>query len=309
VEVKVKEVMKNKERRRKNQEERNFQIYFWRIGFLLPILFVISSLPSWASLGNTWIEFQSYGNDFKSYLNNQSTEVLNQLQTVNTTVNNASGELKIPNPNTTKKDVINQVSQYPIPDKYENNPVVRGSKISNNLDREITRAAIDATLGSGGQARIKNTLQNTQNSVQKVNIFIETASTNKQKKQLEIQAAANTLTGLNINNLNPVSSAFSSMLNNQAKLTQLTWEGLADLKLQNLNIQKEQTGILAANLGTNIQIQQDLQYSHLNLTNISTELEDMNRNRRIETATTAARLLRVATQSDLFQTEGGGQKK
>lgn len=293
----------------KNQSKINFRIYLLRICFLLPLTLVISNLPSWAGLGNVWIEFQSYSNDFKNYLNNQATEMFNQMQTVNTTVNNASGELRIPNPNTTRKDVINQLSQYPIPDKYENNPVVHGSKTSNNLDRQITRGAIDATLGSGGQARIKNTLQNAQNSVQQVNIAVETASTNKQRKQLEIQAAANTLTGLNIDNLNPVTSAFSSMLNNQAKLTQLTWEGLADLEMQNLNIQNEQTRILAANLGTNIQIQQDLQYSHLNLTNISTELEDINRDRRIETATTAARLLRVATQSNLFQTEQGGKKE
>ncbi|MBE9215298.1 hypothetical protein IQ247_21985 [Plectonema cf. radiosum LEGE 06105] len=293
----------------KNQNKINFRIYLLRICFLLPLTLVISNLPSWAGLGNVWIEFQSYSNDFKNYLNNQATEMFNQMQTVNTTVNNASGELRIPNPNTTRKDVINQLSQYPIPDKYENNSVVHGSKISNNLDREITRGAIDATLGSGGQARIKNTLQNAQNSVQQVNIALETASTNKQRKQLEIQAAANTLTGLNIDNLNPVTSAFSSMLNNQAKLTQLTWEGLADLEIQNLNIQNEQTRILAANLGTNIQIQQDLQYSHLNLTNISTELEDINRDRRIETATTAARLLRVATQSNLFQTEQGSKKE
>lgn len=271
--------------------------------FLVLLSLMGINLPVWASLGNVWIDFQSYSIDFKNYLQNQAAARFTPFQSiVNTTVNSASGDLNIPNPNVTQQDLINQISLYPIADKYENNSIFRALSVSNNLDREIIRAAIEANLGNAGQVRTKNSLENIQNSVQKVNIFVDTASRNKQQKQIEIQAAANTLGGMSIDNLNPVSSAFSSMLNNQAKLTQLTWEGLADLELQNMNIQQEQSNILAANLGTNMQIHQDLQYTHLNLTNISSEIEDINRDRRIETATTAARLLRVASQSDLLQT-------
>lgn len=279
---------------------------FWILFVLgiFPCIGLLSTAPSWASLGNIWIDFQAYSNDFRNYLSNQTANSFNPLQsTVNSSINNATGDLRIPNPNTTNQDINSQVSQYPIPDKYENNPVVRANQISQKLDREITRGAIAGSLGSGGQARIKNTLESAQNSVQKVNVLAETANTNKQKKQIEIQAAANSLTGLSLDNLNPVSSAFSALINNQAKLTQLAWEGLADLELDQITIQQEQTKILAANLGVNLQMQQDLQYNNLNLINISSELEDMNRDRRIENATAAARLLRVTSQSGLISRE------
>lgn len=284
-------------------EKRKSVRYFWPIFcLLLPIFGLMSALPSWGNLGNVWIEFQSYGNDLRNYLSNQVNSKFNPFQsTINTTINSASGELRIPNPNTTNQDVINQVSQYPIMDKYENNPVLRARKISGILDREMTRGRVEGTLGNGGQARSRNVLENTQNSLQKVNLGVETATNNKQQKQLEIQAAANSLGGLNLDNLNLAGSAFSLLLNNQARLAQLTWEGLADLELQNLNIQQEQTKIMAANLGINKQMQQDLQYTNLNLVNISAEVEDMNRDRRIENATAAARLLRAASQSSLLQ--------
>jgi hypothetical protein len=74
----------------------------------------------------------------------------------------------------------------------------------------------------------------------------------------------------------------------------------ADLQRQNIKIQTEQAKIMGGTLAQNIQLNQSLQYSNLNLTNISQQIEESNRDRRLDTATQSAQLLRAATQVDLL---------
>ncbi len=70
--------------------------------------------------------------------------------------------------------------------------------------------------------------------------------------------------------------------------------------LQNINIQNEQSKIIGETLGNTIQIHESLQYSNLNLANISEQMDEVNRARRVDTSAEVARLLRVTSQTDLL---------
>ena len=60
---------------------------------------------------------------------------------------------------------------------------------------------------------------------------------------------------------------------------------------------------MAENLAQVMQNNQFLQYSNLNLANISRQVEQANQTRRVDTAAEAARLLRTSAQIDLFGRE------
>ena len=72
------------------------------------------------------------------------------------------------------------------------------------------------------------------------------------------------------------------------------------MQLQNIEIENQQSKIIADNLGQTIKLNQNLQYSNLNLANISQEIESSNRAVRVNTSAEAARLLRTTSQVDLL---------
>lgn len=262
------------------------------------------AVPAIAGLGSVWSDFQYYASDFKNYLANNLSSTLKPLEAqTQTAINNSSGSLGIPNPNIATKSTREHMNQYSIAEKFDNNSAVRGAMVTNEINRKITLGAVEGVLGKNGQSRIKNKLQNTEKAVNDITNIAHNAANNKKQKQIEIKtiAAANPLPDISMaSNLNPLSSIFNSAFNNQAKLSQLTWEGLADLELQNINIQAGQSKILAATLSTTLQLHQDLQYSNLNLINVSGQLDEINRARRVDNSAEAARLIRVASQNDLL---------
>jgi hypothetical protein len=255
-------------------------------------------LPATAGLGNIWNDFQSYSNDLKNYITNNLSEVRPYEVQAQTAINNSSGVLSV------GKSVREQITQYSQSDKFDNNPAVNGAMVNNQIGRHMTLATVEGTLGRNGQSRVRNKLQNTEKAVNDIGSIANNAATNKKRKEVEIEAMVSSANSLNnltsaAANANPLSSVFGSILNNQAKLTQLTWEGLADLELQNINIQKEQSKIGAEILSTTTYIHQDLQYTNLNLVNISQQLDETNRARRVDTSAEVARLLQVTSQTDL----------
>jgi hypothetical protein len=256
-------------------------------------------LPATAGLGNIWSDFQSYSNDFKNYITNNLSELKPYEVQTQAAINNSSSPLTI------GKNIREQITQYSQSNKFENNPAVNGAMVNNQIGRQMTLATVEGTLGTNGQARIRSKLQKTEQVVNNIVSIANAADTNKKRKQIEIEAVVSSANALNnitsaATSANPLSSLFGSILNNQAKLTQLTWEGLADLELQNINIQKEQSKIGAETLASTIQIHQDLQYTNLNLTNISQQLDETNRNQRVNASAEVARLLQVTSQTDLI---------
>jgi hypothetical protein len=110
-----------------------------------------------------------------------------------------------------------------------------------------------------------------------------------------------------MNELEQLVSSVSGMANIPPFLTAKLNSNQSDLQRQNIKIQTEQAKIIGETLAQNIQINQSLQYSNLNLANISQQIEESNRDRRLDIATESARLLRTATQMDLLGRQTANQ--
>jgi hypothetical protein len=242
-------------------------------------------LPTTAQLGAVWSDFQSYAGDLQTYLANNLTDTLKPIEPeAQSAINNATGALNIPNPITTEKSIRDSMIWYYVSDKFDNNPTVRANLAGHEINRLITRSAVASALGADGQIRWKTKLENIEESVKKIaGLTSETEPLEGQLENLKNQALAN------IGQATGAANFLSSFLG----LTQL----------QSVKIQQEQSKMMAEMLGQTMQTNQFLLYSNLNLANISQQIEESNRARRVDTSAEAARLLRTAAQSDLFGRE------
>jgi hypothetical protein len=259
---------------------------------------LLTTLPVLANFGDVWTNFQYYGTDLQNYLKANIPDTLKPLEPqTQTAITSSTGSLKIPNPNAAGNAVSQQVTQYSISDKFENNSAVHSVMVKNKIDRQITRSSVEGVIGNNGQARLSTKLQNTQVTANNITKFTNSAATNKQAIDRQIQGIVILPpTG------NPIADASNLLLNAQAQiqLTRLNWEGLSDLGLQNINIQNQQSKMAAESLGNLVQIHESLQYSNLNLANISEQMDEVNRVRRVDNSAEVARLLRVTSQTDLL---------
>ncbi len=271
-----------------------------RVVFFAGFLALVGVFPAMAELGNVWTSFQFYANDLQNYLKNNASDTFKPLESqTQTAINNSIGAAKVPSPNNAGSTIKQQVIQYSLGDKFENNSAVRSMMIRNEIERQITRGSVDGVFGRDGQIRLRDKLQNTQKAVFDIDVLARNAATQKEIQQRKITMA------------NPISqltggvpldaSVFSSFMNNQSQLIQLSWEGLADLELQNINIQREQSKIMGETLGNTTQIHESLQYSNLNLANISQQMDEINRAKRVDTSAEVSRLLRVTSQTNLIK--------
>jgi hypothetical protein len=259
---------------------------------------LLTTLPVLASLGDVWTNFQYYGTDLQNYLKANIPDTLKPLEPqTQTAISNSTGSLKIPNPNAAGNTVNQQITQYSLSDKFENNSAVHGVMVRNKIDRQITRGSVEGVIGNNGQARLSTVLQNTQLAANNITAIANSAATNKSAKEIEIQQQVTQATLSN--SVGGVPNPLA-LMNPQAQLTLLTWQGLADLELQNINIQNQQSQMVGETLGNTIQIHEGLQYSNLNLANISEQMDEVNRARRVDTSAEVARLLRVTSQTDLL---------
>ncbi|MEH1863242.1 MAG: hypothetical protein V7L21_35735 [Nostoc sp.] len=248
-----------------------------------------------AGLGQVWTDFQAYSTDLQDYFqHNNLKNTLNPLEQGQSqiAIESAKGDLKIPNPVAAGQKIRDDSITYSYnsdakSSRFENNAAVRGNLLSNELNRIITRGVAVGVLGKNGQTRTKMKLENTEKSLEDIEGFAqETESTNDTLlKQIK--------SSINLNKTpDPAANAIS---------------GLAELlgisQVQMMKIQQEQIKIVAETFGQTLQNNQVLQYSNLNLANISQQAEEANRARRVETSTEAARLLRATSQLDLFGRE------
>ncbi|ARV59390.1 hypothetical protein BZZ01_12820 [Nostocales cyanobacterium HT-58-2] len=262
----------------------------------------LGTLPAIAELGTVWTDFQYYANDLKNYITNNISETFQpvELQT-QSAITSSSGDLNIPNPNAAAKSVRDQITQYSVSDKFENNPVVYGTVVSNEINRYITRSSVESLLGRDGQSRLKTKLEDTEKAVQDSNEFAKKAADEKQKIQEKISNSSNIFEDLLGRATDAVSRGSLQGQQELARIIRQMWEGLSELELQNINIQREQSRMMGETLGNTIQLRNDIQYSNLNLADISQQMNEVNRARRVETSAEVARLLRVTSQTDLFR--------
>ncbi|MBD2530636.1 hypothetical protein H6G97_14065 [Nostoc flagelliforme FACHB-838] len=246
----------------------------------LAILPAIAQIQT--GLGGVWTDFQAYSTDLQNYLQYNLSDNLKPVETESQiALNTDKGELNIPNPIAAGKQVRNQLTNPSAPydsraNRFENNSAVWGNSVSNELNRVITRGVAVGILGRNGQNRAKAKLESTEESLKNITKFAD-----DNQIETKIQSLAN--------NTDIVKSGIAGL----AEVLGLT-------QLQNTQIQQEQVKIVAETFAQTIQNNQSLQYSNLNLANISQQSEEANRARRVETSTEAARLLRATSQMDLF---------
>ncbi|WP_375496697.1 hypothetical protein [uncultured Nostoc sp.] len=244
-------------------------------------------------VGQVWSDFQSYSKDLQDYFRYNLSENLNPLelesQKALTEASN-EGELKIPNPIAAGQKVRNEVINNSLSQKshssesrasrFENNAAVRGNLVGNELNRLITRGIAEGVLGKNAQSRIQGKLQSMQEEL------VDNSSSGS-------------------NPLPPISCGSGG---GSTAVATATCQGIQNLANTLLNpnsetilMQKLQAKIVAETFAQSIQTNQSLQYSNLNLANISQQAEEANRARRVDTSTEAARLLRATSQLDLFR--------
>ncbi|WP_392480013.1 hypothetical protein [Nostoc sp. C110] len=257
----------------------------------LAILPAIAQIQTGA-LGQVWTDFQSYSTDLQNYLQYNLSDNLKpvEVQSQNA-LSNARGELNIPNPVIAGQRVRDNLILYSSNSdsragRFENNSAVRGNLISNELNRVITRGVAVGILGEKGQIRTKSKLENTERSLQDI------AGSNDADNQ--INSFKNKLESTGIDTAAKQVISIADNLLGQGLLALLT------TNQETIKIQQEQSKIVAETFAQTLQNNQSLQYSNLNLANISQQAEEANRARRVETSTEAARLLRATSQLDLF---------
>ncbi|MGH8002725.1 MAG: hypothetical protein ACREPR_25645 [Brasilonema sp.] len=297
----------------KKREKRKFHFKIGKPQIIMTSVIAVAflgTLPAMAELGTVWTDFQLYADDLKNYLSNNIYETFTpvDLQTQSAITTNSLDDLKIPNPNAVAKLTREQIVQYSVSDKFENNPAVYGAEVGYQVNRYITRGAVEGFFGREGQTRLKGKLDDTEKAVQDSKEAAQKAEEKRQEKQTKIE----TLVSDNVFEqlIQELASKGDSTLGDRAslqgqqqlaKIMKETWEGLSELELQNINVQREQTRIMGENLGNTIQIRNDIQYSNLNLADISQQMNEANRARRVGTSAEVARLLRVTSQTDLFR--------
>jgi hypothetical protein len=254
----------------------------------LPAIAQLEEVLGTGDLGQIKNDFDSYAANLRDYLTNynNSVKTFQPLEVqIQLGITDSSGSLDLPNPVSAPESIRNQIVQYSISDKFETNPAIYGSIVSNEVNRYIIRGSADTLLGADGQVRLKDKLEATQNIVRNAEKSYQEA----QKTRGGIGELISEIVQKTTPN-NPAAAA-------EAGLTQKSIE----LQIQSIEIQKDQSKLMAEMLGRSIQSQNDLQYTNLNLANISQQNEDSNRARRVETAAEVARLLRVTSQTDLFR--------
>lgn len=86
-------------------------------------------------------------------------------------VENATGEMNIPNPNQTRAEIEKSTVESTAaqqPDVFEMNNVVWGVYAANDMDRDLTRLAIESVMGEAGQKQMNTTIQSVEKVVKEI---------------------------------------------------------------------------------------------------------------------------------------------
>ncbi|OUL25828.1 hypothetical protein [Nostoc sp. 106C] len=245
---------------------------------------LLITMPAMAQLGEVLADFQSYSGDLQNYLKNNLSETLKpvELQSQNA-LNEATGELNVPNPVAAGERLGDVIVLNSISDKFDNNSVLKSTTANNEINRLITRSSVASVLGKNGQIRTKIKLQATKETLDNIAQIAQSADNSHQNFLNDIQQQIGQLSASSIPGL-------GALLNT----------GQSDLQLQNIKIQSQQSKIVGETLAQTMQTNHFLQYSNLNLANISQQMEENNRAKRVDSSAEAARLLRTTSQMDLF---------
>ncbi len=250
------------------------------------------------SLGRVLSDFTKYAKDLQDYLGNQTypgnnyDNLPNSSRPVEAGIKDAidysafyyRDEGKIPNPiaagNHFREQVFDNSSGT-----FENNPAVQATIASNEINRQLTRGAVEGVLGENGQSRLKAKLENVEKSITDREKDVNQFQQQNQSFLSKFTDGVCQIAG------NPGTGSTVDPCQNSRE---------ANLQLQSIRIQLDQSKMIGESLANTIQVNQSLQYSNLNLASISQQMEEANRARRVDASAEASRLLRATSQADLL---------
>lgn len=247
-------------------------------------LSLLTTLPAKAQLGKVWTDFQSYSTDLQNHIRNNLNELKPLQIQGQSAITGATGELNIPDPVGAGEILGNDININLLSSNYETNPLINSTVFGNEMNRLIFRSSAAGTLGYNGQQRTKSKLQDIEIGLKEIDAFSKEAD--------DIVKGIESKFG-SIPSTDPLFGTAQNLINQ------------SNLLLQQIQIQRNQSQIIAETLAQTIQENQVLQYSNLNLATIAQQMEDTNRARRVDTSTEAARLLRTTSQTDLFGRKPG----
>ncbi|PMB27586.1 hypothetical protein [Fischerella thermalis] len=117
-------------------------------------------------LVGVFAQLQSLLNDWNDYISSVLPEQLEPLvktlgEDLQVVIDEAIGELGLPDPTQTRKQAEEIAAN-------SNTSINEVERATNEIDRQITRAVVDGTLGKEGQQRTKEQILQTQTSIQQV---------------------------------------------------------------------------------------------------------------------------------------------
>ena len=231
-----------------------------------------------SQLGQLWSDFQLYTTELQDYFIDNLDNTLQSVESeVDIALEASKGELNLPNPLAANQTISNEIIVNSWSDEFENNSVVYAQNVNSEINRLITRGRVGVFLQPEAQIRLRDKLISTEDGIKKIGEFTDAADDS-------YRALLNGLAG----------GVADAALNSLVSRTRST------LDLQNIQIQGEQAKITGELLGQTIEMRQSLQYSNLNLANVSQQVEQQNRARRFNDSAEAARLLRNTFQTDLL---------
>jgi len=171
----------------------------------------------------------------------------------------------------------------------------------------MTRGAVQGVLGISGQRQLQGKLADTGTAIKDVDKYEESAR--ETENICEENSVLEQFIDMAKAGVMPAGTATSS--------TPLPPGITKDVcvTFQSLIIQSQQARMAVETFAQTARVNQSLQYSNLNLANISQQMEEANRARRVDTSAEAARLLRATAQVDLLggrtqdsDSQGGNQE-
>ncbi len=263
-------------------------------------LVFLGVLPAMAQLGSTQLgnnlttDFLEYAQDLQSYVNNIARNSRPEDNETQSAIEFSSKDalLGIPDPIVAAQSLRENVIQNTISSNFEHNPALEAMVASNRLDREMTRGTVEGVLGLNGQKQLQTKLTDTGSAIKDVDTYEQSAR--EAERICEDNSVLSQFLDLARAGVMPTGAATTTTplppgINKDACVA-----------FQNLIIQSQQARMMAETFAQTVHVNQSLQYSNLNLANISQQMEEANRARRVDTSAEAARLLRATAQVDLL---------
>lgn len=170
-------------------------------------------------------------------------------------IQNALGDLGLVDPNRVRSEISTELATILEGDLAQSDSIYAGLETANEVDRQLTRAQVDAVLGQGGQAATRDKITWIEDTIGQVQQHADTAQT---------------------------------VVSTQAAIKQMAQQNA------------RQSEILGAVQSELLQSRQDAQLTNLNLANMSQNLDQEARARRLQELGNALDTLQISAQARLL---------